>query len=177
MTTITIGSTVYDVYADIAYADTYLAASIHATSWASAVTLKKQQALITSTRTLDRQKWQGEKTDEGQPLAFPRTGISDLETDETPDELKQASVELALALVDGSAVQNDQSTANTVQSAGAGSARVSFFRGAEGAALRFPLIVQELIGKWLGGGRNTVGGFESFDVCNLATETEFEVGV
>lgn len=178
MTTLQIGSSTFDVYADLADANEYAIAAFHATAWLVATDDKKKQALVTATRILDRQKWQGSKTGGSAQLpAWPRSGITSppIPSDSVvPDQVIEATIELAIALVNGSTVQDDQSTANKIRSAGAGSANVSFFRGAEGEPLRFPLIVWELIGQWLGG-VGSIGGFESFDTCTPATDNNFGI--
>lgn len=146
-TTITIGSTPVSVYADVGEADAYLEGAFHASNWLTATTLQKQQALITATRLLDRQRWKGSKEDEAQDLEWPRTGtgVSWVEDDTIPEKVEQAGIELALALIDGSTVQGDANTAQKIQSLKAGSVALTYFRGAEGEPKRFPQIVHELL--------------------------------
>ena len=144
----------YNVYADLDTAEAYLGAAIHATTWnESDDDDAKGQALVTATRTLDRQLWAGSKTDAGQALQWPRTGtgVDGVTNDAVPTDIINATIELALSLMDGSEVQNEQNTLAKVRSMSAGSVSITNFRGIE-EALRFPLIVQELINKYLAGG-------------------------
>lgn len=176
MTTIQIGSNTYDVYADRAIAEDYLAAALHATVWATATDLKKDQALITATRILDRQIWRGVKTSDSQPNEFPRDDmeIDGVDDGVTPQDIIDAACEIAELLLEGSDLQTTQNQSNKISFAGAGTARVSFFRGAEGIATRFPQIVQELVGKYLQTGSASLG-FEAYDISNCATDAEFDV--
>lgn len=171
MTTVQIGSTEYEAYSSLVDAEEYMLAVIgsHADAWRAETSDDvKVRALVSSTRLLDRQNWQGEKTSDGQPLQWPRTGVTTdpPETNEIPQEIVDASVELAAYMLSGEFDALQQNTANAIQSAKAGSASVTYFRGAEGVSYRFPLPVQELIGKWLkGAGATRTGGVEAYDTC------------
>lgn len=165
MNTVEIGGSTYDVYADIADANLYLDGALHAGAWHGTTTNDEQKAraLVTATRTLDRQNWKGSKAVPTQPLDFPRTdmGITpEPVVDEfgVPIDIVHACIELAVGLADGTmaSVQNDSSTATRIRSMSAGSVNITFFRNPDGTAARFPTIIQELIGKYLGGG---VSGF------------------
>lgn len=148
MEVIMIGSQPYDSYASLAYADQYLAASISgAADWSAAEESTREQALVTSTRVLDRQRWRPAYDTQAE-----REGVQDI---------IDASVEMALALVQGSSLQTAQNTAQALQSIKAGSVALSYFRGAEGRALRFPLPVWELLRDYLAGGDATFGAVAS----------------
>jgi len=149
-----ISSQAYEVYADIGEADLYLAASTHPVAWPTASAEDKSKALVTATRILDRQKWLGEKyLTTGQALAWPRsgTGVDGVEDDVVPQNIIDASIEMASALLDGSDLQTEQNQSQKLQSITAGSVNLTYFRGAEGTPLRFPLIVDELIRDYLAG--------------------------
>lgn len=155
-----IGSEPYTVFADVATADLYLDAAFQADSWRLGTTTQDMKArlLVTSTRILDRQLWKGDKFDEAQEHAFPRknmgiTGLDD-SVGVTPNGIVAGSIELALALLDGSDVQDQRSNAERIRSMTAGSVSITNFRGIDsflgtGGGTRFPLIVQELIGTYL----------------------------
>lgn len=154
--TVDIDSGVYTTYASIDTADTYLGAAYHATGWSDLTENQKGQLLVTSTRTLDRQKWKGSKEEPDQPLAFPRDGMGispePLEDENgLPLDIIDASIELALAISQGSDVQTASSQATRIQSMSAGSVSITYFRNPDGTPTRFPTIVQELIQKFLGG--------------------------
>lgn len=145
MKTVDIGAESYSTYADEDDADAYLGASLHAgTTWSGASATTKTQALVTATRILDRQKWSSSYTT--QALRFAVANIV------------SASIEMALALVDGSDFQSEQSTGQKLQSIRAGSVSLSYFRGAEGTPHRFPLIVHELLRDYLAGSDLTLAG-------------------
>lgn len=160
--TITSGN-VYDVYASLAQADLYLTANYLATTWFDLTDDQKGQLLVTSTRLLDRQCWLGEKTEEDQPLQWPRTntGVDGVEDNIVPDGIINGSIELAFAIfTDDSVVNSQVPGAQKLRSLGAGSVNLQWFRGAEGDQARygrFPLPVQELVGRYLCGSRTVSG--------------------
>jgi hypothetical protein len=149
--TVNIDSYSYPVYADQPAADSYLEAAIHGDSWTTLDVTKKAKSLATSTRVLDRQPWPGTKTDPAQDLQWPRTntGIVGVDANTVPLAIINASIELALALEEGSTVQTQQNTAERLRSMSAGSVSITNFRGID-TPTRFPLIVQELIAPYLG---------------------------
>lgn len=138
MEVITIDSYAFDSYLTVAQADVYLAAAIHGTNWASASADTKAQALITATRLLDRQRWRSDYDTQAE-----REGVQGV---------LDACCEVALSLVDGSDIQTEQTTAQKLQSLRAGSVSLTYFRGAEGVAHRFPTIINELLRDYLAGG-------------------------
>jgi hypothetical protein len=152
MATVEIDGNEYEAYSDLETADLYAAAAFHADTWLDLDDDPKGKTLVTGTRTLDRQIWKGEKTDPDQELEWPRknTGVDGVVDDEVPDDIVQASIELAIALADGAEFQTNSSTAQGISSMSAGSVSITFARGVH-KATRFPLIVQELIKKYLNG--------------------------
>ena len=165
MATITIGAATYDAYRSLEDHEEYLDAQITATTWhASEDDDQKGRAIISATRFIDRQAWQGEKSDPYQAHQFPRTGLtyadgSAVPSDAVPTEVLDAESELAAMLIDGTDVQNVSSPdEKMIQSLKAGSAAISYFRGDAGLGQRFPQIVHELLGRWLAGaGAGLVG--------------------
>ena len=157
------GGTEYAVYADVDTADTYLAANFLATAWFDQTDDQKAQLLVTATRLFDRQCWLGEKTDPDQPLQWPRknTGIEGVEDDVVPENVINGSIEMAFAILDGNeAINSSNPGAQKLRSLAAGSVNLSWFRGAEGQNARFdrfPLPVQELIGRYLCSGQRITG--------------------
>ena len=113
MTTITIDGNVHDVYSNVAEAEIYLGARLGADAWNNATTVNKEKALVTSTRIMDRHIWKGERTAPapGQPLEWPRTGVTDkygndLSSVTVPTQVFTGSQELALALLRDATVQD-----------------------------------------------------------------------
>lgn len=130
------GDTAYAVYADIAAADAYLEAAYHADSWRAADDTVKARLLVTATRLLDRQSWQALYNTFALRLVVPN--------------IVSASIEMALAILDGADTQNLQTGAERVRSISAGSVSITNFRGVD-VPTRFPQIVQELLAPYLGG--------------------------
>src|ERR1044072_6408248 len=61
-------------YADVDLADAYMDGAFHSDGWEDLGYDDKYKALVTATRTLDRQQWAGSKTDPLQENQWPRTG-------------------------------------------------------------------------------------------------------
>jgi hypothetical protein len=135
--TITIGTTDYTVYAltadPVSDADDYLAAKIGST-WSTATTLQKQQALISAARMLDRAVvWSGTKSSPSQALEWPRDDAvngcdgTDVTDGTTPDNIALAEFELANQLFLDSTLADGTGTGSNVKRVKAGSAEVEFF--------------------------------------------------
>lgn len=158
VSTLTIGGDTYSVYAltadPVADATSYLAARIGST-WATATTLQKQQALVSAARMLDRAvSWSGTKTDPAQPLQWPRDSAMDDCTGEPvtdgtiPDAIAFGEFELADILFRDATVQDSAGTGSNIKRVAAGSASVEFFTPTidSGADLRLPVPVNDLVG-------------------------------
>lgn len=168
MTTLAIDSLVYDVYATVAEADGYLMATLGNETWLATSELIKSQALVSATRLLDRQCWQGTANPaSGSTLVWPRTdtGIEGVEDDVVPNDIVTASIELANLLVTGSdVVSNPLPGAQRLNLIKAGSVMLQYFRGAEGAfaaGSRFPTVVQELVKRYMCGASFVAGAVAS----------------
>ena len=137
MAEVDVGEETYTVYADLDTADVYAGSAIHGDTWRDPETTEdmKGRALVTATRTLDRQSWRPE--------------YSTFELRSVVPNIIVASIELAMALLDGSEVQNQPSGAERVRSISAGSVSITNFRGVD-TPMRFPQIVQELLRGYLG---------------------------
>lgn len=165
---------VFEVYADVDMADVYFSGAYHGASWRDLEDEdEKARLLVTATRTLDRQRWKGDKTDAEQELQWPRsnTSVDGVEDDTVPDDIINASLELALSILDGSDVQTEQTTTQRVQSMSAGSVSITNFRSVDDQKLRFPLPVQELVGKYLAGAGTTLVGVAT----GVDTESVFPI--
>jgi len=159
-----IDSQPYNSYATADMADTYLAAASNGATWFTLTDNQKAQYLVTASRLFDRQCWLGTRTEDDQDMEWPRssTGVTGVEDDEVPLRVIEGTIEMALALADGSEALSDAVPgAQKLSSISAGSVSLSYFRGAEGGvatAARFPLVVQEYIKPYLCGSRNVIGG-------------------
>lgn len=170
-----------NTYISRANATLYFEGALHGASWVAATDTVKDQALVTATRMLDRQRWQGSKYDSEQALAWPRSGVTDREgnsIDETavPQDILDATCELALSLIIDSDVQNSSSSSQNIKRVQAGSASVEYFRPTFGG--RFPTIVQELVGYLLSS--SAAGLLEPWasgtDVESYFDNNNFDVG-
>lgn len=162
MATVTIGSTDYTTYSDVADADEYFNGSSNFSEWAAFTDDEKARGLVSSTRLLDRQSWQGAKEDECQPLAFPRTGLSTcsgdaLDVDDTLAFAVEASQLLALDILNEESVETSLSTEDLTKRLKAGSVEIENFRAQLGTNTRFPIPVMELIGCFLAGSAAVAG--------------------
>jgi hypothetical protein len=166
-TTVTIGSRDYDVYADPDYVDGYAdgAVGAGADAWRAITTPDVRERLtVSATRLVDRQSWAGERTDDAQNLAFPRSGLLDADGNEIDDDdgLWQSFLdgfcELVMALAESTDVQTLATTESNVASLTAGSVSITFWRGVSSSvAARFPQTVNEIFGRWLAGSTGVVG--------------------
>ena len=90
------------MYTDLEYADAYFGDRYGADQWRAATEVHKAQALATATRHIDMQRLRGRKTDDAQPLAFPRAiywrGAWNADTT-VPEAVKAATCEEALAIL------------------------------------------------------------------------------
>lgn len=152
MPTPTIGTN--EVYASVSTADAYAEFASHAGVWNTSDDDIKEPALVTATRMLNRQRWKGEKTDPTQELAWPRTstGIDGVTDTVIPQPVIDGAIELAIALANGSDVQESQNQSQKIASLAAGSVSIAYFRGAEGTPNRWPQIIWELLRDYLEGG-------------------------
>lgn len=170
ISTITIDTVVYSVYAltadPVQDSDDYLAVKIGST-WSTATTLQKQQALISASRFMDRAVlWSGDKTSAAQPREWPRDGAVDgCNGDEavadgtTPDAIALGEFELADSLFLDSTIQTGTGTGSNVKKVKAGSAEVVFFTGTSGTSeeTRLPTQVNDLVSCFIEG--SEVAGF------------------
>lgn len=162
MATIVIDTTNYASYASVDEADAYLKAASHAANWEAATLLQKQQALVTATRLFDRQSWLPTYNTFALRLAVA--------------SIVEATIELALALIDGETVQSASTTGSDIASMSAGSVSISFRRMASGqVATRFPLIVQELLRAYLEGAG--VGSYVSVSGVDAESIFPLSLGV
>lgn len=157
MPVVTINGNDYDCYIDLADALIGWAAQPEAITILAMTPDQQGMYLVAMTRTIDRQVWQGAPTDEYQePTAFPRTGlffsdgVTPVPSDVVPMQVSEATAAGAALLANGSTLQDQPNTFNNTQKLKAGSVEIDYFRNIDPQP-RFPQIIQELIGLWLGG--------------------------
>lgn len=133
LTTITINSVEYQSYASVTEADEYLAVDPErGAAWATLDNDTKGAHLVAATRRLDMESYPGEKEDENQTTEWPRTNATcngePIPDGIIPQELEDATILLAGSIaLDASAAAGGIAASN-IKSAGAGSAKVEFFR-------------------------------------------------
>lgn len=155
-TTVEINGNTYDVYVSVADVDAYANGSLTADAWQAMVADDKARVLVSVTRWIDSQCWQGEKIDPLQPLEWPRT-IGDITV------IELAATQLAILLAANPELA-DQSMGLTVVAADggtkrlkAGSVEIEYFRKLNfsiynnGSVSPFPVGIMGLIGSWLCG--------------------------
>lgn len=127
MTTVTIGSNTYPVYADIAYASTYLAADIaRASGWASLAAAPDTQrmALVSATRILQRMP--GWASGAAPDLVAPPSAVMD------------ATSIIAADLAQKPKLSKSTGTGSNVKRVRAGSVETEFFRQTPGEITPIP---------------------------------------
>lgn len=142
-------------YSSRADAQTYFDDRLGSDAWEDATDNEKDQSLVTATRMIDRVPFEGEKTSDSQPLEWPRTGATDkdgneLPDDELPEVLLEAVYELALALLEQPTLASSVSTGSNIKRLKAGSAEIEYFKATTGTT--FPLVVQKLLLPLMGAG-------------------------
>lgn len=168
MSTVTIGASDYETYSDVAEADIYFNGSSQFSDWAAVTDDNKARGLVSSTRLLDRQSWQGEKaeTSPDTTLDFPRTGLTDCQGDASDEDANlalavEASQLLALDILSGESVETSRSTEDLTKRLKAGSVELENFRAQIGANSRFSVDVMELIGCFLASNVTIAGSIGS----------------
>jgi hypothetical protein len=155
--TLAIGANSYSVYAiatdALADAKEYFGGRLGTTAWDDADSNDQKKSIVNAARMLDRGvTWSGEKTVSSQPREWPRDNATcdgEAVTDgTTPDDIARGQFELALALLEDESIQDSPSTGSNIKSAGAGTAKVEFFKPTIDSSnqTRFPTVVHELVG-------------------------------
>jgi hypothetical protein len=84
------------IFGSVEGADRYWSEMLNGQLWEVQSLDTKTKALVTATRAIDRLRFAGSKSDESQPLEYPRNGDATL-----PECLLQATYEEAMALLKG----------------------------------------------------------------------------
>src|SRR5262249_45356748 len=132
----------FTVYADVDTADVYMDGAFHGSAWRASDDDTKARALVDATRLLDRQQWKAGYDTYALRLATPN--------------IVNASIEIALDLINGSDLQDAPIQVETNRSLRAGSVEIVNFRAPYAVngidvPRRFPQIVQELLAPYLAG--------------------------
>lgn len=113
----TVGVSNANSYLTVAGADDLANLALGTLSWSTATTDNKGRALINATRYLDQLEWVGSRASTTQSLAWPREeaecGEVSYANNVIPDPIKQATFELAEALLDDNSLFVGTSTGGT----------------------------------------------------------------
>jgi hypothetical protein len=131
-----------NTYVAVEEAQEYFANRLHSNAWIDASDSDKYRALVTATKTIDRQSLKGRKTDPSQPLAFPRYPDTEI-----PTTVKEACCEEALALLERGNSQRRKLQQEGVQSFSLGNMSEAFTAGAGKGLLSQE--AKELLRPWL----------------------------
>lgn len=169
MGTVAIGGVTFNIFGDhkgTGSADEYFKASVNASEWSAASQANQKKAMVSTARTFNQQRWKGTKTDlvTPQPLAWPRTGVTDkdgqaVSDSVTPTDIIEGSYEYALYLLKNPSAQDLANTDENIKRLKAGSVELERFKPISGP--RFPNKVQELVGFYLAGS-GVSSGAEAF---------------
>lgn len=167
----TIGGSTSNSYIDVAAADLFLDDRLDATKWTSATADNKTRALLMAAQRLDRENWLGNRVTTTQRLAWPRIDVAKIDpvgigfgfsfghhhhghhfvevykSDEIPQPVKDAQIELALAYLEGF----DDGGEDAMDSFSADGVSINFRASRLDGGL--PPRVQQLIAELIGGNR------------------------
>lgn len=145
MPTVTKGT---NSYVSEAEATAYFDIRVHATAWTGATAENRQKALLSACQMLDnRIVWYGSKTDDTQPLAWPRIGVPGVAMDAVPSSVGIAQMELSLILLTTDTTAMPQ--APEVKSLTLDAIRTEFFQG-EDRVRPIPLHIYQLVAAYGG---------------------------
>lgn len=163
----------YNVYGPRADANVYFAAKLGRESWNATSGGDRDRALVSATRLLELQRYNGEITDAvtPQPLQWPRSGIVDrrgidIADTDFPEDILNAYYELAQAIIDDTELANSPNQNDNTKSVKAGDVEAEFFTPTKDTP-RFPNQVQEYLKPYISGPLNTIGFASGLvDPCN-----------
>jgi hypothetical protein len=187
MGTVSVDGVVHTVYnTDAAAVENYLKANAGAGRDAFlALTEDDDRArmIVAARRLIDRQAYDGTKTGgAAQALAFPRTGLTDIDgvdvdSATVPQQVKDAEAELAGLLAADPSLTNSAGTGSNIASLTAGPVSVTYHQptlSVEAGATKLPPAIMDLLGPFFRGsaadGAPTAYGFDDctdaeFDEC------------
>lgn len=163
-----------EVYLDLAGAISYVSGTFGpaADAWLALPPKQQAQTLVTATRYMEQQPWDGTRTGlaGGVPtsLAWPRSGVTlgvePVDATMVPSEFRSAVAELAMLVAKDPALTGKADQGSNIQSVNAGGGTgVTFFAPTSvrsGTATVMPIVVQRLVGKYLARPAGSIeGGF------------------
>jgi|SRR5688572_4537219 len=139
----------------------------------------KARVIVQARRLIDRQAYEGQKTSGAQALAFPRTGLVDIDGNAVssvtvPQVVIDAESELAGLLASDPTLANAANTGSNIASLQAGPVSITYHQpttSAEAGATKLQPVIMDLLGPFLRGasadGTPAVYGFSD------STDAEF----
>ena len=134
------------------------------TSWLGLEPEDQQRTLNSAVGYIDSLAWQGTATGAANDLGFtswPRSGIDGVSDATIPQQLLNATYELAILISTDPDLPNKLDQGSNISSVqGGGGVGVSYFRptsAANGTATLLPVLVQRMIGQWLAGATGVAG--------------------
>lgn len=155
------GSPTANSYSDVAEADAYFTTHRESALWSALADTDKEKYLIESTYSIDDRvyDWVGTKASVDQALDWPRKGLSasyGIEDTEIPFDIKRASYELSMYLLEGNELDDDIK----LDSVRTGTLRVDFDENNPRGS--FPKIVSSILSKY--GSTSSSGGVSQVSV-------------
>jgi hypothetical protein len=168
--TVTIGANTYEVYSDVAAATVYIAAIFgpQSAAWLALSADSQAQTLVSATRYLDEQPWDGTRNGTGgTTLQWPRDNVTvdgtAVDATTVPPEFPKALAELAVLIAADPTLPGKADQGSNIQAANAGGGTgVTFFSPSSartGTATVMPVVVQRLVGKYLATAVANEGGY------------------
>jgi hypothetical protein len=149
------GSATANSYLTNAEADTYFEGHLYATDWTGASAATQDQALVMATRTIDAlYEWAEWPASTTQALQWPRSGMMDhlflsiIADTVIPQRLKDATAELAKALIAANVTAESQVEVQGLTSLSVGAIALTFKDSV--VAKVIPDVVANLIPTWWG---------------------------
>lgn len=143
-----------DSYYNVAAAQDYFDKRLNSTKWTAADTPTKEKALQTITNVIDRETWQGTKFETNHELQFSRSGLTDKDgndvpEDELPPGMLEAVCEGAIDLLTNSKAQLSDKTSDNIKEVDAKGVSVEFFHSISSSDL--PNLVFKYLHSYLEG--------------------------
>jgi hypothetical protein len=119
-------------YVSNAAADIYFSNRLNSAKWTDADEATQDQALVTSTSIIEREKFRGARTSDTQDLEFPRTGLTDryntpVDDASIPNEVKLSTYELAIEILSNGAIQTKGNVASNKKRLITGEVEIEYF--------------------------------------------------
>lgn len=168
MGTVTVDGNTITIYGDLAGAKAYCAGIIGPSgdAWRALLDNEKSRSLVSARYYLDRQAWQGSRTDPAQALDWPREDVvyadsTPVPSDSVPVEVIDAEYELAVMLVADASTYTAADSGTNTKMLKAGPLEIEYFKPTTGRATKLPQVIMDLVGEFLASAVAVTGGIVS----------------